>query len=64
MENARSKEIINEMIDHLAVTIGAENVVGWLLDTGVKPEELANDFYFLQSDIDAELAKRKEKNNG
>ena len=61
MNAARTETVINEMIDHLAVMIGADNVIGWLLDTGVKPEELVNDFHFLQADVDAAAAKRKEK---
>ena len=64
MNAARTETVINEIVDHLAVTIGADNVIGWLLDTGVKPEELVHDFQFLQDDIDAEVAKKKEKNNG
>lgn len=64
MNAARTETVINEMIDHLAVTIGADNVIGWLLDTGVKPEELVKDFHFLQADVDAEVAKKKEENNG
>lgn len=52
MDETRMKELLNQLIDHVAVASNTSETVSELLQIGFTSEELVNEFGFSQSDVD------------